>query len=112
MGGKWRKLITQIAADRKNVGQVKKVIVEATAKFKEMNPNGMMCKNGDKFIKPEFDQAMYLARKLKETSSKEVNNGKQVDSTMQEEKKIPEPTDKNSDPATTETTEENKEVIG
>ena len=53
--GKWRKVLTQKAADKSNYGQVQKVITESVQAFKELNEEALLCKNGDKVIRPAFD---------------------------------------------------------
>ena len=85
MGGKWRKILTSTAADKTNVGQVKKVILEATAEFKKLNPIGMACKNGEKFIRPEFSNEAHMARLLKDKEEKEA---KLAAAGSQEEQKV------------------------
>ena len=51
-GVQWRKLICETAANKQNAGQVKKVITEVVTKYREMNPEGLAARNGEKVIKP------------------------------------------------------------
>ena len=85
MGGKWRKILTSTAAAKENVGKVKKVILETTAEFKKHNPIGMACKNGEKFIRPEFSNERHMERLLKDKEEKEA---KLASAENQEEQKI------------------------
>lgn len=50
----WRGLVCDTASNKINVGKIKKVITEVTAKFKELNPEAMACKNGDLIQKPHW----------------------------------------------------------
>ena len=54
MGVQWRKMICDTAANKQNAGQIKKVITEVVAQFKEMNPEGLAARNGQTVIKPKW----------------------------------------------------------
>ena len=53
-GVQWRKMICDTAANKQNVGQIKKVITEVVTKFKELNPEALAARNGDKILKPSW----------------------------------------------------------
>ena len=45
-------MICEAAANKSNVGQIKKVINDVLTEFKVINPEGLACRNGVKLIKP------------------------------------------------------------
>ena len=47
-------MICDKAADKSNVGRIKRVITEATEEFKALNPEGMAARNGEKVLKPSW----------------------------------------------------------
>lgn len=53
-GAKFRGQLTSTAADKSNVNQVKKVILQTLEAFKSINPEAMMSRNGVKVIKPAW----------------------------------------------------------
>ena len=53
-GVQWRKLICDNAANKQNVGQIRKVITEVVEQFRELNPEALTCRNGDKVMKPRW----------------------------------------------------------
>lgn len=53
-GVQWRKILCDTAADKSNAGQIKKVISEVVAKFKDLNPEALACRNGEKIDKPSW----------------------------------------------------------
>jgi len=53
-GAKYRGTLTSSAADKKNAGQVKMVIIEALEAFKKLNPEALECRNGTKVPKPSW----------------------------------------------------------
>ena len=56
-GAKWRKIINGLAADKKNKGQIKQVIQMAVEQYKKINPDGMACRNGEKFLHPPIERS-------------------------------------------------------
>ena len=48
----WRRLICDTAADKTKAGQIRTVITEVVNKFREMNPEGLAARNGEKVLKP------------------------------------------------------------
>ena len=40
-GVEWRKMVCELASDKASAGQIKRVITEVTARFKELNPEAM-----------------------------------------------------------------------
>jgi len=53
-GAKWRQHLTLTAADTQNTCQVEKVIVSTIEFLKEHNPEALLCKNGEKIVKPAW----------------------------------------------------------
>ena len=53
-GVQWRKLICDHAAQKQNAGQIKKVISDVVELFRELNPEALACRNGDKILKPSW----------------------------------------------------------
>jgi len=51
---KWRQKLTLLAADKANECQVQKVILETLEHFKELNPEALLCKHGQKIVRPAW----------------------------------------------------------
>ena len=47
-------MICDTAANKANVGKIKKVITEVVEQFKELNPEAMTSRNGEKVYKPRW----------------------------------------------------------
>ena len=47
-------MVCDTAANKANKGKIKHVITEVVAKFKELNPEAMQVRNGEKVLKPSW----------------------------------------------------------
>lgn len=52
--GKWRQKLTLLAADKTNECMVEKVILESLEYFKLLNPEALLCKRGQKIVRPAW----------------------------------------------------------
>ena len=53
-GVQWRTMICDTAANKANKGKIKHVITDVVRRFKELNPEAMQVRNGEKVLKPAW----------------------------------------------------------
>ncbi len=51
---KWRSLICDTAQRKENVGKIKKVITEVVDEFRDLNPEALAVRNGERVYKPSW----------------------------------------------------------